>query len=186
MAAWERGCRSSSTLRETAMRDEPSRTAEAVCMFRATDQRRPRHERIVDDPYARLFLGPVMRTALATIEATGRLGTLAEEHSPGLITYVLCRHRFIDDCLERALSGGVAQLVILGAGYDTRAYRFAEALRDRRVLEVDSPLTSRRKAQIVEAHREQLPSVRIRRVEIDFLHDCLEDVLVAAGVERGG
>lgn len=167
------------------MRDEPSKTAEAVCLFRATDQRRPQAERIVDDPYAKLFLGAVMRAALATIVATGRLGTLAEQHAPGLITYVLCRHRYIDDCLARALRGSVAQVVLLGAGYDTRAYRFAAALEGRPVFELDGAATSRRKAGIAAEHAGDLPRVDVRHVEIDFLTDRLEGALDRAGFKRG-
>src|SRR5687767_4288283 len=123
-----------------------------VCLFRATDQRRKPEERIVDDPYAKTFLGPMMRAALVTLEATGRLGVLAEEYSAGLTAYVLCRHRFIDDCLKEALADAnapVEQVVLLGAGYDTRAYRFAGELRGRPVFEVDFPSTSKRKAEVV-------------------------------------
>jgi len=167
------------------VRDEPSRTAEAVCLFRATDQRRASGERIVDDPYARLFLGPVARAALATIEATGRLATLAEQHAPGVITYVLARHRYIDDCLAAALHGPVAQAVLLGAGYDTRAYRFASALHGRPVFELDFPATSRRKARILEEHARELPRADVRRVEIDFLAENIEDALASTVFHRG-
>lgn len=160
-------------------------------MFRASDQRRRPEERIVDDPYAKLFLGPVMRAALATLEATGRLGELAEERSPGLIAYVLARHRFIDDCLRSALSGEnpteppVEQIVILGAGYDTRAYRLATEIGSRSVYEVDFPSTSRRKAEIVAERKDELPPANVRVVEIDFMTERLEDRLAAAGFVRG-
>jgi len=128
------------------VRGRPSQTAEVVCLMRASDQRRRPAERILDDPYARWFLGPMSRAALATWEASGRWGRLAERLSPGLTAWVLARHRWIDDCLARAVEGDVAQVVLLGAGYDTRAYRFAAALRGRPVYEVDFPATSRRKA----------------------------------------
>ena len=51
--------------------------------------------------------------------------------------YVPLRHRFIDDHLGSALDDGAAQVVLLGAGYDTRAYRFADQLDGRPVFEVD-------------------------------------------------
>lgn len=165
-----------------------------VCFFRATDQRRRPEERIVDDPYAKMFLGPMLRAGLATLEATGRLGVLAEELSPGLITYVLARHRFIDDCLKLALSSAregeprrepIAQIVLLGAGYDTRAYRFASEIGPRRIYEVDFPATSRRKAEIAAERKGELPSVAVQRIEIDFLTQALEVALEAAGFVRG-
>jgi methyltransferase (TIGR00027 family) len=170
------------------MRDDPSRTAEMVCLFRASDQRRRPEERIVDDPYAKLFLGPLTRAALMTLEATGRLGEIATEHAPGLTTYVLTRHRFIDEQLVRALTNrdrAIGQVVLLGAGYDTRAYRFATEIGARTVFEVDFPSTSRRKAEIVAEKRSELPAVEARRVEIDFLTEKLTDKLDAAGFARG-
>src|SRR5512144_187954 len=106
----------------------PSQTAEAVCLMRATDQRHPPEQRILDDPYAKLFLGRLARAALLSWEASGTLGDLAERLSPGLTAYVLTRHRFIDDRLRQALKGDITQLVLLGAGYDSRAYRFAAEL----------------------------------------------------------
>jgi methyltransferase (TIGR00027 family) len=163
----------------------PSQTAEAVCLMRATEQRRAPAERIVDDPYAKLFLGGLSRAALASWEASGTLGTLAERLSPGLAAYVLTRHRFIDDCLHQALAGDIAQLVLLGAGYDSRAYRFAAALKGRPVFEVDFPATSRRKASILAGSTDPLPPTDVRRVEIDFESDSLEMRLRESGFAKG-
>ena len=168
------------------MRNEPSRTAEAVCLFRASDQRRPPDARIVDDPYARYFLSLPFRAALTALEVTGRLGELAEEYSPGLIAYVLARHRFIDDAMVDALRQGRAeQVVLLGAGYDTRAQRFADLLGGRPVYELDFPATSKRKGQILADKRDVLPQVNLHRVEIDFLNQTIEEVLDGAGFTRG-
>ena len=163
----------------------PSQTAEAVCLMRATEQRRPPGERILDDPYARLFLGRLSRAALASWEASGKLGDVAARLSPGLAAYVLTRHRFIDDCLGRALEADVAQLVLLGAGYDSRAYRFAAGLGGRPVFEVDFPATSRRKARILARSADTLPRVTVHRIEIDFERDSLEERLRQAGFRKG-
>jgi methyltransferase (TIGR00027 family) len=152
--------------------------------MRATDQRRKPAQRIVDDPYAALFLGPMLAAALATWEASGRLGDLADRFSPGLATWVLCRHRYIDDCLRRALRGDVGQVVLLGAGYDTRAYRLARQVGQRPVFEVDHPATSRRKARIVSRHASELPAADVRPVEVDFQKESLPDRLQAAGFRR--
>lgn len=163
------------------MRGRPSQTAEVVCLMRASDQRRPPGKRILDDPFARWFLGPMSRAALASWEASGRWGDLAERLSPGLTAFVLTRHRWIDDCLARALEGDVEQVVLLGAGYDMRAYRFARELRGRPVYEVDFPATSRRKARIVANHLRNLPQATVRLVEIDFQTESLRDRLLASG-----
>jgi methyltransferase (TIGR00027 family) len=167
------------------VRGQPSQTAEAVCWMRATERRRKPAERIVDDPYAKLFLGPMLRAALATWEVSGRIGELADRFSPGLITWVLCRHRYIDDRLVAALGGRVEQVVVLGAGYDMRAYRFATELAYRPVFEVDYPATSQRKARLLGRHKAELPKSDVRVVEIDFERDSLRDRLREAGFQRG-
>lgn len=166
------------------MRDEPSTTAEVVCYMRASDQRRPQQQRVLDDPYAKLFLGRLTRAALATLEATGKLGERAEQLFPGLTTYILARHRFIDEHVDKALSTGeIKQLVLLGAGYDTRAYRFAKELSGCRIFEVDHPATTRRKAELAQTHAGTLPEIPISRVAIDFETTTLSDALAEAGFE---
>ena len=153
--------------------------------MRATEQRRKPADRIVDDPYAHMFLGPMLRAALATWQASGRLGEIAERYSPGLIAWVLCRHRYIDDCLVEALRGRVEQVVVLGAGYDMRAYRFADELDGRPVFEVDYPATSERKARILGRRKGELADSDVRVVEVDFERDALHERLRQAGLRRG-
>ena len=167
------------------MRNEPSRTAEAVALFRASDQRRDRDTRIVDDPYARHFLSPLSKAALGTWGAAGRLGDLAESFSSGLVAYVLARHRFLDEQLLFALTEGVEQVVILGAGYDTRAYRFHEALAGRPVFELDFPSTASRKASLVARLGAELPSACVTSIPIDFQTASIDDALAGSAFRVG-
>jgi methyltransferase (TIGR00027 family) len=51
------------------------------------------------------------------------------------------RTKFIDDALHDAVEQGAEQVVILGAGFDSHAYRYRELLSGRRVFEVDRPPT---------------------------------------------
>ena len=61
---------------------------------------------------------------------------------PELITSHLLRTLHIDRAMQKALMKGARQVVILGAGHDSRAYRFRNALRDNAlVFEVDFPPT---------------------------------------------
>ena len=166
--------------------NRPSLTAQAVTLYRALEMRRPAAERIVSDPYARVFLSPPARAVSGPLGfALPALDLAERNNTTGLSTYVLCRHRFIDDHLVAALEDGVEQVVILGAGYDSRAYRFAAALDSRPVYEVDLPPLSRRKAAIVSAHPEHFGHTAIHRVEIDFRTQSLADRLDAAGFAAG-
>ncbi|MBI4577732.1 MAG: SAM-dependent methyltransferase [Planctomycetes bacterium] len=163
----------------------PSRTAELVCLFRAMEQRRPPAERVVDDPLAGLFLGPLTRVTLSTLEGSSLARRLPGGLASPLVTYVQARHRFIDNALAAGLEGPAVQVAVLGAGYDTRAWRFAGVLAGRPVYELDFPATGRRKARIARRHGGELPESDVRRVEIDFLTQGLGPVLAAAGFRPG-
>lgn len=162
----------------------PSRTAEAVCLMRALEQARPPADRILDDPYAAWFLSPLARTHLATVGAADSVVGVRPLLLPALTTYVQLRHRFMDDRFLEALDS-VEQVVVLGAGYDMRAYRFASQIGSRPVFEVDYPATASRKLRILAPRRAELPAVDVRRVPIDFHTQRLEDVLAAAGFAPG-
>ncbi|HEX4820649.1 MAG TPA: SAM-dependent methyltransferase, partial [Acidimicrobiales bacterium] len=160
------------------MLERPSLTAEAVTLARASETTRPADERIIDDPYAKLFLRPSGRAALTAWTATRPAAGFFDRTGAA---FVACRHRFIDDHLLAALDEGVEQVVLLGAGYDARAYRFHDQIGDRPVFEVDLAATSRRKANIIERNRSRFPDANVQRVEIDFEKDALHDTLVNAG-----
>jgi methyltransferase (TIGR00027 family) len=153
-------------------------------MARAIEHLKPAKQRVVDDPWAHLFLSTAGRRALAawsgslTARVVRRLG-------PTGTTYVPLRHRFIDDHLAAALDAGASQVVLLGAGYDTRAYRFAPKLDGRPVFEVDLAAISRAKAATIAKHAGEFPAANVVRVEIDFESQTLGDVLSSAGFESG-
>ncbi len=170
--------------RELHDSQRPSATAQAVTLYRALEHRRPVEHRIVDDPYAELFLGAGSRALLDPLSVTSPVRDIAARHDiGGLPTYVLCRHRFIDEHLLAA--DDAEQFVVLGAGYDSRAYRFADRLAGRPVYEVDLPPLSRRKAAIVAEHADRFVGGSYVRVEIDFRRQALADVLPAAGFTSG-
>src|SRR5688572_9852767 len=84
------------------LQDRPSLTAEAVTMARALEQLKPPDRRVIDDPWAHLFLSRASRTALRAWSGslTGR--TLRRLGATGT-SWVPLRHRFIDDHLVAAL-----------------------------------------------------------------------------------
>ena len=153
-------------------------------MARALEHLKPEDQRVVDDPWARLFLSAPSRRALA-VWSGSLTGRVLRRLGVTGTTYVPLRHRFIDDHLLAALDGGAEQVVLLGAGYDTRAYRFADRLAGRPVYEVDLEAISRSKAATIAANADQFPEANVVRVEIDFESQSLGDVLVDAGFQTG-
>jgi methyltransferase (TIGR00027 family) len=154
-------------------------------MARALEHLKPPAERVVDDPWAHLFVSSAARRALAAWSGS-LTGRVFRQLGATGTSYVPLRHRFIDEHLATALDAGVAQVVLLGAGYDTRAYRFADQLDGRPVFEVDLAPISRAKAATIAKHKEQFPDVNVVRVEIDFESQALTDILADAGFGVGG
>jgi methyltransferase (TIGR00027 family) len=159
-----------------SMRGSPSRTAEWMCLARALEQRRPVALRIVDDPLAGDFLGPFSRS----VQVWGRSWLGSNLFPATLLHYILARQRFTDEHLAAALAVGVDQLVVVGAGYDTRAWRFADQLAV--AFEVDHPDTAARKTALLEGL--DLPAVDRRAIAADLAVADLEAVLLDAGFDR--
>jgi methyltransferase (TIGR00027 family) len=92
------------------------------------------------------------------------------------------RTRFIDEALERGVSSGATQVVILGAGFDSHAYRCQTLLAPVRVFEVDRPVTQALKRQRV---HDVLggPPTNLTYVPIDFQLDDLASVLARHGCD---
>ncbi len=106
-------------------------TAFAIAAVRAEEASFPISERLFEDPYARLF---VARGAHAA-DATQRFLDL-----PLFREGIRLRTRFIDDAVRDALAGGLRQLVVLGAGFDTRGLRMPEVRQSgANVFEIDLP-----------------------------------------------
>ena len=163
--------------------DRPSSTAQWTILGRALELNR--RERIVTDEYAPVFLSRPSRLLLRTLTASGPALRAAERMSlAGLATSGLCRYRFIDEHLLAALPD-VEQVMILGAGYDTRAYRFATEIGPRPIYEVDLPPLSRRKAALVAARSDLFGHASVHRVEIDFRTQALPDRLAGSGFLPG-
>lgn len=172
--------------RELHRSSRPSSTAEATTVARAAELRRPQGQRILTDEYAPVFLTPAGRALVRSLRVVnGPLAALERSDVAAPLTFALCRSRFIDVHLSAALDDGVEQVLVLGAGYDSRAYRFADQLRGRPVHEVDLAPLSRRKAGIVAAHPELFGHTGIRRVEIDFRSDSLAEKLLESGFSVG-
>jgi len=101
-----------------------------------------------------------------------------------IVRAMLIRTRFIDEALERAVAGGATQLVILGAGFDSHAYRFQSLLKPAKVFEVDRLATQALKKQRVDAVLGG-PPANLTYVPVDFQHDDLPAVLTRHGYDPG-
>jgi len=129
--------------------DRPSRTAEGIAVARARESARPEGERLFYDPFARHFLSRRIRFIARIPPLRALFRWQNRRVLPGMFGGLVARTRYIDDYLLTRLKNGVEQVVILGAGYDARAYRFEEMRRQAKVFEVDRPATQEVKKEII-------------------------------------
>ena len=96
--------------------------------------------------------------------------------------YVNARTRYIDARLTKAIAEGAVQVVVLGAGFDSRAYRFHRAHPKIAFFEVDLPATIDAKRRALERALGAVPGY-VRYVPFDFDTQTLQSALARAGYE---
>jgi methyltransferase (TIGR00027 family) len=151
----------------------PSQTAQHNALFRALEQKLP--QPLFVDPWARRFLRGRYRVVSWLPAKT--VARAIDRRWPGPRAAVSVRTRYIDDAVRMRLGEGLDQMVILGAGFDARAYRLPE-LAALRVFEVDHPSTQAMKRDVVGK-----PPAHVTYVPLDFGAGRLEDALAAAGFQ---
>lgn len=85
--------------------------------------------------------------------------------------------------MAKALRQNIPQIVFLGAGYDTRSYRFANLIRETRIFELDIAATQQRKKQLLRQANVSIPA-QLAFVAIDLERDALVEVLLRTGFEQ--
>ena len=163
--------------------ERPSRTAHFVALGRAMADAGLSHVPDFRDPTARVFLTEKGKRSLAKTERAAQEGKrgIGPEMARAMADMIALRTAAIDTAVRDAIASGATQLVILGAGYDGRAWRMPE-LTGVRVFEVDHPATQADKR----AHVTELPPARgvVSFVSIDFERESLDAVLERAGHNR--
>jgi methyltransferase (TIGR00027 family) len=165
----------------------PSRTSILTAAARAFGSREPDASVRNPDWVASRLIGPAELSLIADHPLSKVLDQDFQEaiNDPdvfGFTWLMLVRTRFIDELMERAVRSGATQLVILGAGFDTRAHRFAELLKDTAVIEIDYGTTQEYKKRRVEAVLGGAPA-NVVYAPIDFARENLGEVLRRAGFE---
>src|SRR5262245_30389757 len=166
------------SLEREMRRGQASRTAEFMALFRALESSRPPRRRLFEDRFAQLFLRLPLRLVLHLARlplGRGLIPRLIDSRWPGARSSAVARTCFIDDALRAALRDGVEQVVILGAGFDCRAYR-TPGIERARVFEVDHPDTLAEKRRCL---RQVFPTAppHVQFVAADFNQRQLEAIM---------
>ncbi len=160
-----------------------SDTAERVTFVRALESRRPESERICYDPLAEKLLGPKYKMYYGNRLMLQLLTIKAKLYRIGVFEYIVSRTRFIDECVQTSVNEGLEQMVVLGAGYDSRAYRI-EGLKKIKVFEVDHPATQRVKVRRIRRALVATPD-NVVYVGVNFDREPLKEKLLKARYDPG-
>lgn len=129
---------------------DPSIMAEGIALQRMAESGLPEDIRIFSDPYAVRFIDPA-KLAWAK-EHPAEVQAIVEaldQQMPGWNCSIRARVRYFDDVAGKAPFEGFTQLVIFGAGYDTRAYRINSLKENIRIFEIDRPETLEKKTAVL-------------------------------------
>jgi methyltransferase (TIGR00027 family) len=154
-----------------------SRTALGVATLRAVHQIIDGEPKILDDPIAALLLDDDGRQMLEAKPAGVR-----EPDVVALRSRVVLRSRFAEERMAEAVRRGVRQCVILGAGFDTFAYRQPDWARGLRIYELDHHATQTEKRRRLQKAGVPTPT-NLEFVAIDFESVSLRDGLGASSLD---
>ena len=152
---------------------QPSRTALGAAGYRAAHQVLE-GGKVFSDPLARTILGDGADAIIA--------GLSADPAQQRMRIFMAARSRFAEDCLSAAVSRGVRQAVVLGAGFDTFALRNPYSNLGLRVFEVDHPATQAWKRKRLSEVGLAIPA-SLTFAAIDFESDDLGHGLHDAGFD---
>ena len=130
--------------------EKTSRTAEYTCSSRAASYYEKNRFYHSDDHIAAemvpWYVKPLIWNGFI------RRSLLSVMAPKGAYEYVIARTKYIDEVFERAVSDGIEQILIFGAGFDSRSIRLLPPGSHVKVFEVDAPFTQNaKKGRLVES-----------------------------------
>ena len=166
----------------------PSQTALMVAVLRAHHCHFAPEPKILNDTTALPLSGMADLDAVkdyknGVIEFFSGLSSreTAESFVQQITDSVCMRSRLVEERLTKARTQGLEQLVILGAGLDSTAYRCTDQLNDLPVFEIDHPATQHwKKTRLTECNI-NIPD-NLKFVSFDFENQTLTEALEVGGV----
>jgi methyltransferase (TIGR00027 family) len=159
---------------------QPSVSALNVARCRAMAAHESRAEIKGPDHLAELFLGEEAQPSLRNPAVHAAILQKMAAVSPGGYEFFIARTAYLDAVFAQALRDDLPQIVLLGAGYDTRACRYSDLIHAARVFELDTPVTQQHKRGLLEQAHVTIPP-QLTFVPIDFTRDDMGETLTQAG-----
>lgn len=155
--------------------NESYKTAYLAAYARLIEQHESKETRLFEDLFVKKFFSSYLSFLMQYKIIRKLMIFMYNSMSTGLLGLQVCRTKYIDDKLKEAIDNGVNQVVILGAGLDTRLYRIANT-NELKGFEVDLPIMQNKKKSIMKKCLGELPN-NIIFIPIDFNVQTLDEVL---------
>jgi methyltransferase (TIGR00027 family) len=159
---------------------KPSETALFAALRRALANKKYPQQTLGSDYLADSFLPLHFRFFLRFPKIQQNTAEKLNEALPGLTEYMIARTVYFDELFKKGLLENIPQIVLMGAGYDTRAFRFAELNQGTRIYELDISPTQDRKKDCLRKAKIKIPA-ELKLIPINFNSDSLLGVLTEAG-----
>lgn len=163
---------------DQTIEEKPSQTAAYVALCRALSFRDERTDIKGHDSLAHLFVSDDGKKALESADSITR----GIKFCAPIYGTLVARTAFFDLKFQNAITDGIRQIVLLGAGYDTRAYRFSSMLSNATVYELDIPTTQKRKLDILRDANIKIPP-QVKYVRINFKNESIKETLLKSGFD---
>jgi len=157
-----------------------SETAIFAALYRAVANKEFKNEKFGSDYLAEYFLPSHFKFFIKFKKIRGNVKNKSNKFTPGMYEYMLARTAFFDNAFIDALNKNIPQIVLLGAGYDTRAYRFAKLNNTTKIIELDIATTQNRKKKCLKKAQIDIPK-HVTLVPINLNEESLKSVLEKAG-----
>jgi len=159
-----------------------SRTADFACLLRAASYVDKRECYSGPDGIAYVLVPPLLKL---TVRSRWLFKLFSQPFFPsGMYEYVIARTRYFDAVFTEALEHVFDQIVIFGAGFDSRALRFSKLNKGTRVFELDAPTTQQEKLKAYQLKKLVIPENLIF-VPINFNKESVADKMAKAGFVAG-
>ena len=162
---------------------KPSETALFTALRRTIAHKEYNNEEFGPDYLAEIFLPASYPFFLRFKKIRENTKNKLAGFMPGMNEYIIARTAFFDGLFLDAIQSQIPQIVLLGAGYDSRAYRFAKSINGTKIFELDASPTQNRKIKCLQAAHIRIP-VEVQFVPINFINESLGDVLEKAGYKN--
>jgi len=163
-------------------KSDPRKMALQIAGLRANETHLPEEERVFEDPYAEYFFPENVRKMARNVDWVKSERAKYEAIMPGVNGAIAARIRYMDEKVSDAVGSGFRQMIIVGAGYDTRAYRIRGVREKLMVFEVDHPATQRVKKETIREIFGDLPA-HVAYVPMVFGEDRLDEKLSESGCD---